>query len=315
MPALACAAAPPQLPTLTSTVPREYVHRASFAEVLPTGWHQSAPDEFTVTAQWPRRHSFYTEQGGLHDPMLLWETIRQSLPLLSHTGYALPFGHRLSWERFRCTLRPEAMRIQLTPADLELRVSCSGIRRSRGQLAAISMDFAITRDGSPLATADTRFVCHSPAVYERLRAGRADPAHALATALPPAPPVPPHLVGRTLGHDVVLSPTATPRRWQLRADTSHPILFDHPVDHAPGVLLLEAARQAALATSPAGHTVPVELEVSFSRFVEYDAPCWITATPLDPDPQGRPRTHVTATQHDRVAYAATLTTESPAGRR
>ncbi|WP_260845011.1 AfsA-related hotdog domain-containing protein [Streptomyces sp. SLBN-31] len=52
--------------------------------------------------------------------------------------------------------------------------------------------------------------------------------------------------------DVVLSPLGQPHRWQLRVDTRHPVLFDHIVDHVPGMLLIEAARQAATATL--GHT-------------------------------------------------------------
>ncbi|WP_142212826.1 AfsA-related hotdog domain-containing protein [Streptomyces sp. SLBN-118] len=48
--------------------------------------------------------------------------------------------------------------------------------------------------------------------------------------------------GRDRFEDVVLAATDRPDRWQLRVDTTHPILFDHLVDHAPGMLLLEPAR-------------------------------------------------------------------------
>lgn len=70
-------------PRLTTTVPREYVHRAAVSEVLLTGWEAAAepagpdPDEFAVSAQWPRSHSFFTQSGGYQDPMLLIESVRQ----------------------------------------------------------------------------------------------------------------------------------------------------------------------------------------------------------------------------------------------
>jgi hypothetical protein len=76
--------------------------------------------------------------------------------------------------------------------------------------------------------------------------------------------------------DVVLSPVGEPDRWQLRVDTRHPVLFDHMVDHVPGMLLLEAARQAAAATL--GHAcLPLAVASEFLRYVELDAPCAIEA--------------------------------------
>ncbi|MFJ8650336.1 ScbA/BarX family gamma-butyrolactone biosynthesis protein [Streptomyces sp. NPDC093546] len=311
------APAPVLTPTLTYAVPREYVHRAAIAEVFLTGWRPMGADSFTVTAQWPRQHSFYLTQEGLHDPLLLSETIRQTLPLLSHAAYDVPFGTRLSWDFFRYTLNPSALAAQFVPAELELTVTASDIRRRSGQLAAVTMNFDVSRDGVPLATAETRFGCYSPAVYQRLRAGRADLDKVLAGVLAPPPPVSPALVGRDRPQDVVLAPADGDRRWRLRTDTAHPVLFDHPVDHAPGMLLLEAARQATQALDPHRRVLPVGMDIAFFRYVEFDSPCWITAEPDQPewhDQHGRRRTKVTAWQEEQVVFSATVTTETVAAR-
>lgn len=67
-----------------------------------------------------------------------------------------------------------------------------------------------------------------------------------------------------------------PGRWPLRLDIRHPTLFGRPNDHVPGILLLEAARQAATATVPG--FLPVSLRSDFLRYVELDRPCRIEAT-------------------------------------
>ncbi|MCZ0971672.1 AfsA-related hotdog domain-containing protein [Streptomyces albulus] len=59
-------------------------------------------------------------------------------------------------------------------------------------------------------------------------------------------------------------------------NTAHPVLFDHPVDHVPGMLMVEAARQAARAVAP-HWSLPVALDCSFARYAELDAPCWVGA--------------------------------------
>nr|WP_160159916.1 AfsA-related hotdog domain-containing protein [Streptomyces sp. SLBN-31] len=58
----------PVFQPLTSTVPKELVHRASVAEVMLTDWARRSEDHFTLAAQWPRGHSFFTTIDGCHDP-------------------------------------------------------------------------------------------------------------------------------------------------------------------------------------------------------------------------------------------------------
>lgn len=308
-------------PVLTTTVAREYVHRAALSEVFLTGWGRSGQDAFTVTAQWPRSHSFYSSEHGVHDPLLLCETLRQSGLLLTHTAYGTPFGYQLSWSRLRYTANPRALRIKNTPAEIEMHVKCGDIRYRRSLPVQMSMHIEVVRDGSCLALADIGFGQHSPRVYERIRAGRGNVARMFADAPAPTPPIPRSLAGRSRDHDVVLSPargalSSVPaqepraperRRWRLRVDTAHPVLFDHPVDHVPGMLLLESVRQAGHTLAPSnGAVMPTSMDVVFNRYVEFDEPCWIEAgTEPRTARDGRRSIRVSAIQGDSDAFTAT----------
>ncbi|MGV9380428.1 ScbA/BarX family gamma-butyrolactone biosynthesis protein [Nonomuraea sp. NPDC003707] len=291
---------------LTTTVPREYVHKAAIAEVLLTDWAQTGGDTFTITAQWPREHCFYTPGTGHYDPLLFAETVRQTLPLLSHVAYQVPIGHHLIWDHFRYAVHGAgALAIGPQPADVALQVRCFDIARRQDRIAALSLRVDALRDGSPLGTAETRFSCHPPAVYRRVRGGRAgfDPS---LGGLPPAPPpLPASQVGHERRRNVVLSATDTPGRWQLRTDTTHPVLFDHPVDHVPGAVLLEAARQAAVVLAGPIPAVAVGMRATFMRFAELDAPCWIEARPGPADHT----VHVTTRQGEEELFSAVVTTE------
>ncbi|WP_240804132.1 AfsA-related hotdog domain-containing protein [Streptomyces sp. A0592] len=186
------------------------MHKSAHSEVLLTGWRSVTPDEYVITAQWPRAHSFYSPDAGHHDPLLLAESVRQAIPLLSHVAYDVPFGHRQ---------------------------------------------------------------------------------------------------------------TNSTHRAQLRADINHPILFDHPVDHAPGMLLLEAVRQAAYASAFPRRGVLTDMEMQFFRYAELNSPCWIETTAL-PDrtaaPDGRRLpVRVVARQNGEEVFTATaaITTMAPVPQR
>ncbi|WP_256104230.1 MULTISPECIES: ScbA/BarX family gamma-butyrolactone biosynthesis protein [Streptomyces] len=302
-------------PALTTTVAKEYVHRAALAEVFLTSWQKAGRDAFTVTAQWPRSHSFYGSSHGTYDPLLLCETVRQTFPLLSHVAYDVPFGYQLSWSRLQYAVQPQALRIDGSPADLEIHAAFSDIRYHRSLPAMMTMHLEVVRDGSLVAMVSTRFGCHSPAVYRRLRGERADLAHVFASAPPPPAPVSRGVVGRLRKQDIVLSPTEERRRWQLRVDTSHPVLFDHALDHVPGMLLLESVRQAACASQATWDAlVPTSMDISFNRYVEFGEPCWIEADSADVAevPGTRRTVRVNARQGGSFAFNATAEMTDPA---
>ncbi|WP_370012895.1 AfsA-related hotdog domain-containing protein, partial [Nocardia cyriacigeorgica] len=58
----------------------------------------------------------------------------------------------------------------------------------------------------------------------------------------------------------------------LVPDIGHPFLFDHPLDHVPGSLLIEACRQTALAMVLERAPRLVGVSSTFDRFVELDTP-------------------------------------------
>ncbi|MFD8309276.1 ScbA/BarX family gamma-butyrolactone biosynthesis protein [Streptomyces sp. NPDC059690] len=301
----------PLFQPLTSTVPKELVHRASVAEVMLTDWARRGEHHFTLAAQWPRGHSFFTAIDGCHDPLIAAETIRQSGLLLAHAEYGVPLGHHFLVSDLHVTVVPAQMRVGAAPASLELDVRVHDIKERRGDTTGLRIEVAIHRDGHLAATGGGTLTCIAPRVYQRLRAPHTGPDG--TQVLPLTAPEPPQRVGRMSPTDVVLSPLRAPDRWQLRVDTRHPALFDHPLDHVPGMLLIEAARQATTATL--GHaSLPLTVASEFLHYVELDTPCTIQATPTTgtgTGPGGNRTVHITARQNQTDVFRCTLTTTPP----
>ncbi|MGW0913669.1 ScbA/BarX family gamma-butyrolactone biosynthesis protein [Streptomyces sp. NPDC002784] len=259
---------------LTATVPRQLVHRAAVAETLLTGWRRTGTDQFRVAAQWPRAHPLHVSSDRTaYEPLLVTETVRQSGTLLAHTEYEVPLGYRFVLQELRVTTRPECLGVGHAPAEPDVDVQIFDVRHRAGRPAAFRLSAAVTIDNTQVASAYFAASWTSEPVYRRLRGGR---GAADVTALTPPPGLSPAEVDRTVPGDVVLAPSVRPGRWQLRVDTAHPVFFDHPLDHVPGMLLLEAARQAVQVVS-GGKSVPVSYEASFDRYAELDRPTWIEA--------------------------------------
>ncbi|MFD7135929.1 ScbA/BarX family gamma-butyrolactone biosynthesis protein [Streptomyces sp. NPDC059894] len=291
---------------LSTAVPRELVHKRAHAEVLLTGWTTHTDNRHTVRAQWPRFHSFYWPRDQRFDPMLFVETVRQTLPLLSHTAYGVPFGNHLIWDDFSYQVDPLAMAVTESPAEVVLDVVCEDVRIRNGSLLSMVMHTTAYLHGQRMGTATTRFANRSPALYRRLRGPRYDLAAVRRTALPLPPALEPAAVGHCLPCNVVLAGGAPADRRQLRVDLDHPVLFDHPVDHVPGMLLLEAVRQAAHAHRPAETGMVTGMSVTFDRWVELDQPSWVSVAPPAGD-----RLKITIEQGQEVCLSAEVTTAQP----
>ncbi|MFD3662544.1 ScbA/BarX family gamma-butyrolactone biosynthesis protein [Streptomyces sp. NPDC058659] len=257
----------------TTQVPGEFVHRADPADIIPTGWTQLTENRFSISARWPATHPFFSPVAGdRHDPVLVAETIRQATMLVAHAELGVPVDDQFVMWGLNYAADPEALAVDGLSSDVTVDLVCSDLTRRGGSIRNLRTTMVLTRDGRHLATGNALARCTSALAYRRIRGER---MAALGRPVPLIPGVSPHLVGRENSKDVVLAPATRPGRWQLRINTQHTTLFRRPNDHVPGMVLLEAARQAATMTTGSRVFLPTVMEASFSRYAELDSPCWI----------------------------------------
>jgi hypothetical protein len=113
----------------------------------------------------------------------------------------------------------------------------------------------------------------------------------------PPEAVEPRLVGRVNPCNVVVSePRRDGNQWETRVivDTTHPSFFDHDLDHVPGMLMLEAARQTAmLAVADAGwdprETILDRCEAHLTQYAALSPPagCRVELQPADDESSAR----------------------------
>ncbi|MET9934087.1 MULTISPECIES: ScbA/BarX family gamma-butyrolactone biosynthesis protein [unclassified Streptomyces] len=297
----------------TRTGVKESVGKRDLSEAFVIDCLSLCDAEQIVTAEWPRAHAFYTPTPQAHSPLLFTESVRQALAVSCHTAHGIPMDHRLGWEYLRSDVDADALRITQRPTTVRLRVVHSAIKRRRLGSVHLVAHVEGTADGAYVGSAEVHYSAHPGVIYDRLRGPRADSRTVFPRFSAPTPAVSPERVGRGSVRDVVLSPTGEADRWRIRVDTSHSVLYDHPHDHIPGMVLLEAASQAAQASLDVPAT-PVGFDTTFDRYVEFDAACVLTTAPLGPDLHGRPRVRIDAHQRERRVFG-TVVTLAPAGTR
>lgn len=262
------------LPPATA-VDTRLVHRTDRKDVLPTGITKLDEGHYTVFTQWPADHRRFTDQDGNFLPSLVIESIRQAVILVAHDGLGVPLGHQFLVSTAHHRIDPALLLAPGAPDRLELDVSVHDLKHRRGIPSALEARVVIRADGEIIGTGGGECSVMTPEVYRRLRRGRTETAWPAALAAPLPAPLPPHSVGRTNACDVALSAGDAPGEWLLRADVSNPLMFDHPNDHMPAMVLLDAAQQAAHLTFGPRPFRPFSCVVSCSRYVEFDAPCTV----------------------------------------
>ncbi|MEV0529967.1 ScbA/BarX family gamma-butyrolactone biosynthesis protein [Streptomyces sp. NPDC050439] len=280
-------------------MPKEYVHRASLAEVFLTSCEKTSECTFTLTGQWPRAHTFFSSPDGRsHDHLQAVETVRQIGLYLAHAEFGVPLGNQFVMRDISATTYPEHMGIGHTPSDLMIEARWTSQRRD----LVSGVHVTIRRGEHLVARGEGHFTCVSPAAYRRLRNAAAGSAiDYRPTGQDPAD------FGRTLPSDLVLAASDRPGLWLLNPDPAHPVMFDHAGDHVPGMVLLEAARQGACALLGPGLTViPTATVNLFERYVEFTSPCWIEATELPARQPGVLHALVTGHQNGHQTFSTQL---------
>ncbi|MGW7486646.1 ScbA/BarX family gamma-butyrolactone biosynthesis protein [Streptomyces sp. NPDC054786] len=262
------------------TVERELVHRTSVAEVLLTDVRPTdTAHVFLAAASWPRAHTTFPRDGSQrHSPLILVETLRQLGLCIPLRFYAVP-------EAFHAVITD--LYFRLSPADESparpgaTEVTCcarvSALRRAPdGSVVGLRLNVTFATRGVIFGCGGGGVRFLDGARFTALRAGStADAAPARPLDDGYRPPAARLTVNHP--HDVVL---ALDEGGLLvsPADPLHPFFFDHPTDHVPGMVLLEAARQAASYRSQGRLSRPLFGWLKASRFTELAPPARVLCT-------------------------------------
>jgi len=235
--------------TWTRTIDRALVHRDAIAEVLLTDLIKVSPIEFLVAAQWPRSHRVYRpDRTGRHDPMLILETVRQVGLAVSHFGFGVTFERQSVMNNVGFRLNPDnEPRAVESATNLVIAVRCLDIVRRGTELRSMTVELRFAADGAKFAIGTGRISWLSRQTYTALRhrSGRQAAADKL-------------LNKGNIGKPVVLATSvrgaedslieaggdAGGKSRRMVVPLDHPVYFDHALDHAPGMVLIDAAWQA-----------------------------------------------------------------------
>lgn len=287
------------------------MHRRAVAEVLLTDWRRIGDNAIVCAAQWSRSHSLYRVRNGRHDPLLLAETIRQVGLLLCHEALQIPATHRFLMRRMTYDADLDSLRAGGAPAEIVVAVRTQQTRRRTRSTRMVRLDVEFFRDEVVIGQGTGEVVCVEPRLYDRLRSPQSPPA---ALREPRPAPLPPAAVGLREPDDVVLGHGCQPGNWPLRILTDHPVLFDHPLDHVPGMLSLEGMRQAGRAALGWPDAQLTACDVTFSRLIELTQHSSLSAT-MQQRSADTARALMTITQAGCVAAHGTvaITSVSAAG--
>ncbi len=260
-----------------SLVPGHLVHRTQLADVLLTDVVGCGGGVFRCGAQWPRHHVLLGQTVHV-DAALVAETVRQVTTYLAHAKYEVPLGHQFLMSNLDVSVDPARL-MESVYCDVLATATVTDIRRNARGILSFFLSLELSDASGWIAAGSAEARITDPQTYARTR-GRWNQLNESAAG--PRRLQPTVLGGREHDHDVVRR-SAHSDTLELRQDVQDSVYFDHPLDHVPGMLLLEAVRQSLRLNSGDALLDLESCSISFRRFVEFDARCEIDIAPVDAD--------------------------------
>jgi hypothetical protein len=272
------------------------VHRQKPSEVFLTDARAVDDRIFVAAAALPGFHPHYTGLVGpdrrTPDLMLLLECCRQAETYAAHAFFAVAPGSAFVLRSWSADLFAGARDATGgAPTALLVTAVTSNLRMHRDRVSGLDYEFDLWVSGAWIGRCRMEVAYLSPGTYTAIRARRRGGPPPTSDAMPAAlsgRPADPAQVGRLRATDTVLldvDPGPASVTARLRIPTENTSYFDHPHDHIPGMVLVEAARQAATLArrtwggEAPGRTVMVGVESTFRVYAELDRAVTMTAVP------------------------------------
>jgi hypothetical protein len=304
------------------TVPRSLVHKRRLENVLLTDIRSCGDDRFICAGHLPIAHRFFNEPGRSprRDILFYTELGRQASLAVSHEFLGVSADDVFIFEQSEAAVANSAWTPSSSAAPeaalVEIRIQ-EITRRRNNAVNRVVAEHIMTIGGEEVFRGTGAWTVQPAALFQRLRRMSA-PRTAPAVPSNVAPfPAPVHVDGSRASaeHVVITTPEFAANAGgfvaTLIVNEAHPYFFDHPCDHVPGMLLLEACAQLALAAARATQAGPAPLgiasyAVNFAQFVECGIPTTLSACV-----NGDRTVHISISQQDTVSGTTTLTLAFP----
>lgn len=275
------------------TLVRNFVHKRAVEQVFVTDVKRVG-GRMLAMAQLPRTHRLYNDSSsGGYDLLLLSETARQATEAIVHCLMNVPLDRRFVMGEMRIELRrAEALAIKRAPVEVVMEfVETKARRRSDGTPRQLEGSMLCYIDGLLAAEFTGSLMILMNDEYQAFRGQLAtSPPRLGAPAVQRAQP---EQVGKYDPRNVVIGASRAADGSRITADLvvdpGDPVFFDHELDHFPAMLILEGARQSAVAAvARLAGTAPRDLlttacSARFLRFMEFDVPVICSAFPAEAD--------------------------------
>ncbi|MFE3543475.1 AfsA-related hotdog domain-containing protein [Nocardia sp. NPDC059177] len=231
-----------------ATVPTELAHKQCIEQVFVTD--VALDDDHAVArAELPRQHLYYNDGGaGYYDTLLLAEVIRQAVEVMAHRVLNVPLSSQFVLRTVDVeVVDPGAVRAGRDVADVVVALPLRQVRRNgSGVPYAARGPVYCWVDGLPAVTFGGTVGFLASDTYTQLRSDSGAGSHRFPVG--DARGVPPAMVGRVLPANVLIAePAGEPSTLAATVVASaSPVFFDRPLDHYPGMMLAEAARQLSV---------------------------------------------------------------------
>lgn len=277
---------------MTQTVPKELVHKWGLAEVFVTGFARTSDEVMVLTAELPKSHQLYNESPVRQthiDFAAVIEACRQACFVVAHKLLEVPMGLQFLLKNMESKLMTD----RRFDRSLEMTARIRDLKRRGNVLAGVTWDFEVRDVSGPVARLNFTQIWVERLHWRELRS-KMRSSRGLSTAIPTQsglrsrfPPTHPYNVGRSVIDNVVITDVVGfDGHWRTFGSVpiTHPVLFDHPMDHVYAMVQLEMGRQfsSSIIASVEGISPHLAILVAnrsaFLSTAELDMPLAITST-------------------------------------
>lgn len=275
-------------------LPADVVHKTAPEQVFVTDWMRGPGDDWcTIAGRLPLAHARFSDSAApYHDLLLLAETVRQAGLVVASEILAVDDERQFLLRELKVELEPvEQARKRRESCDVLISQDPSSEVKMRPgrSMAGGMMRARIAIGGRAAGVCEVMGAWVPNEFYAGLRQGRGEGATGGSLPTPGRRGEAETRTGKINPANSVLTPLRCKedeRSYEatLIVDTDDPTFFDHPLDHVPGLYLLEGVQQVSLAAIceelGVDHSAVFVsgFQIKFSRIAEFqpDVTCAVT---------------------------------------